>query len=359
MTLEAIGQKLKAARDSQGLSLRQIYERTKIPINHLQAIDGGQTEDLPEPVYVAGFIKRYAECIGLDGQVLADEYRREGVPANGNGNGKANKNGGGQPAYVTQDYLRHTRIDQRPPSYKLWLFNGVVIVVLVMVVSHFATQANTQNQTDPSVLSLKESASKLQQAQPQNTPQPGTNPAGVNGVTGATNPAAPDNSGKVTLSATKHVWVEIKKLNGGESVYTGYLEQGDRRDFDDREGLRVRAGNGGALSVEFKGKIEPFGQPQQVVERTFAAQNAVATTDGTQPGATTTSTGGSVLGAPGTTTGAKTPKKVVRKNADGTPVAARHRQSGDGYRSIGDGLDSGTRSIDVPYRYSEGRLDAN
>ena len=355
MTLEAIGQKLKAARDSQGLSLRQIYERTKIPINHLQAIDGGQTDDLPEPVYVAGFIKRYAECIGLDGQVLADEYRRDGVPTNGNGNGKANKNGSAQPAYVTQDYLRHTRIDQRPPSYKLWLFNGVVIVVLVMVVSHFATQANNQNQTDPSVLSLKESASKLQQSQPQNAPQPGVTPVG----TAATSPAAPDNSGKVTLTASRHVWVEIKKLNGGDSVYTGYLEQGDRRDFDDRDGLRVRAGNGGALSVEFKGKIEPFGQPQQVVERTFAAQNAVATTDGTQPGATST-TGGGVLGAPGTTTGAKTTKKTAKKNADGsTAVATKHRHSSDGYRSIGDGLDGGSRSIDVPYRYSEGRLDAN
>src|SRR6185437_9223526 len=107
MTLEAIGQKLKAAREAQGLSLRQIYERTKIPINHLQSIDSGQLEDLPEPVYVAGFIKRYAECIGLDGQVLADEYRQNGHADNGNGNGRARaRQALAQPVYVTPEYLK-------------------------------------------------------------------------------------------------------------------------------------------------------------------------------------------------------------------------------------------------------------
>ena len=77
MSLEQIGQKLKAARESQGLSLRQIHDRTKIPIGHLQSIDGGHADELPEPVYVAGFIKRYGDCVGLNGQSLSEEYRHE------------------------------------------------------------------------------------------------------------------------------------------------------------------------------------------------------------------------------------------------------------------------------------------
>src|SRR5271156_835034 len=77
MSLATIGQKLRSAREAQGLSLVQVYERTKIPLNHLQAVEQGDSDELPEPVFIFGFIKRYAECIGLDGQVLADEFKRQ------------------------------------------------------------------------------------------------------------------------------------------------------------------------------------------------------------------------------------------------------------------------------------------
>lgn len=345
MTLEVIGQKLKAARESQGLSLRQIYERTKIPINHLQAIDTGTPDDLPEPVYVSGFIKRYAECIGLDGQVLADEYRRE----ESNGNGKS-KSAAPQQVYVTPEYLKHARIDNRPPTYKLWPFYVVVIVVLMVVLSWYSTQqTNTANQTDPNLLSLKDSASQLQS-------QPGINGAtGTNGTGTVANTPPP--SDKVTLSAAQHVWVEVKKLSSGESIFTGYLEQGDRREFQDSQGLRIRAGNGGNLSAEFKGKIEAFGLPGKVAERTFATQNPVASTDPTQAGVDGTKS----ATATASTLGEAKPKKVRKSTDSATRVASQRYRSIDdgGSRHVGDSYNGGTRSIDVPYRYSEGRLDAN
>lgn len=339
MTLETIGQKLKAAREAQGLSLRQIYERTKIPINHLQAIDTGTPDDLPEPVYVAGFIKRYAECIGLDGQVLADEYRREESAANGNGNGKHKP----EQVYVTQEYLKHARIDNRPPTYKLWPFYVVVIVVLMVVLSWYSTQqSNTANQPDPYNLSLKDSAAQLHQ-------QPGINAATPSGTGTAT--ATPVQDDKLILSASRHVWVDVKKLSSGESIFTGFLEQGDRREFSDPQGLRVTAGNGSSVSSEFKGKIEPFGEAGKPAERTFIAQTPVASTDPAQAGSTAT---GTATGATAAATSATKPVKKVRKPADAAP---RYRSIDGGSRSIyGDG---GTRAIDVPYRYSEGRLDAN
>ena len=346
MTLEAIGSKLKSAREAQGLSLRQIYERTKIPINHLQSIDTGVSVDLPEPVYVAGFIKRYAECIGLDGQVLADEYRREEATTNGNGNGKGHK-AQAQQVYVTPEYLRHARIDNRPPTYKLWPFYVVGIVVLMMVVSWYATQqSNNAANPDPYNMSLKDSAAQLHQAQPgltASTPS-GTNPA----------PPAAQPDGKVYLSASHHVWVEVKKVSSGESIFTGYLEQGDRREFADPQGLRIRAGNGGSVSAEFKGKIEAFGEPGKVAERTFITESAVATTD---PNSTGTATTGSTTGSSTVATTAATKPKKVRK-PDGTAAVAtrRYRDLDGGSRSI---YGDGGRSIDVPYRYSEGRLDSN
>ena len=78
MSLEQIGQKLKVAREGQSLSVGQVYDRTKIPVNHIDALESGRLDDLPEPVYVAGFIKRYGDMLGLNGQSLADEFRQLG-----------------------------------------------------------------------------------------------------------------------------------------------------------------------------------------------------------------------------------------------------------------------------------------
>ena len=352
MTLEAIGQKLKSAREAQGLSLRQIYERTKIPINHLQSIDGGQKEDLPETVYVAGFIKRYAECIGLDGQLLADEYRAQAAEdANGhagNGNGKANgRKEVAQPLYVTPDYLKHAKVDNRPPTYKMWVFNALGIVLVLATLAWYFQSNSASNQQDPSLASLKETAKN---ATP--TPQAGTG----SGIAAA----PPTNPNRLKLNATQHVWVEVKELSSGASAYTGYLEQGESREFADPQGLRVRAGNGGNLSVEFKGTIEPFGKSGKVAERTFLA-SAPSGTPATAPtDAATDGTATATSPTASTTTPAK-PKKTAKrpdpKVTDGyrrvDDLPTRQYVPGE---SLGDG---GTKSIDVPYRYSEGRLDAN
>lgn len=357
MTLEAIGQKLKSARETQGLSLRQIYERTKIPINHLQSIDGGMNEDLPEPVYVAGFIKRYAECIGLDGQVLADEYRRSDE---GNGNGNGSHGGGGntgksanQPVYITPEYLKHAKIDNRPPSYKLWPFYVVVIIVVIGVISWYSSQSNSNNTQDPNVLSLKDSVSNVA---PNNSS--GSTTAGTTGTSGTATGNTSLSPDKVVLSALKHVWVEVKRLGSGENIYTGFLEQGDSRTFDDPQGIRVTAGNGASLSVEFKGKIDTFGEAGKRSERTFSTETASVPyaqgTHGTiapQGNPSSTGTTSSSSGSSSSTSTTTAPKPVKK-----TPKVTPRSTSDDGTRSI-PGND-GMHSIDVPYRYSEGRLDA-
>jgi cytoskeletal protein RodZ len=370
MTLEVIGQKLKSVREAQGLSLRQIYERTKIPINHLQAIDGGQTDDLPEPVYVAGFIKRYAECVGLDGQVLADEYRHlnEAAKENGNGNGKSKHQA--PPVYVTPEYLRHTKIDQSPPTYKLWAFNFiisiVVIVGLLAVCAWYMQGKRMDNQQDTSVLPLRETASRYQLPSGQQSPagDPSTSTATSTAATTSTatdTPTPSTDPNKLTLAVVRHVWVEVKAISSGADLFNGFLEQGDRRDYSDPNGLRIVVGDAGGVSVEFKGKIESFGAPGKRVERTFttAANNVASDSSSTASKSTQQSSTTAGQAALGTSTAAVKPKKPV-KHTDTTHTARRPRND-DGTRSIpgesgGDG--TGTRSIDVPYRY-EGRLDAN
>ena len=341
MSLDTIGQKLKSAREAQGLSLVQVHERTKIPLHHLEAIDVGDGEELPERVYISGFIKRYAECVGLDAQVLGDEYKRTLEGSNGKGNGKSHA----APTYTAGDYVaKGSKIKVSTPSFKLWAFNLLIIIFLVGGLAWLVQQQSALvNQPDPSLLSLKESTNRLA---PVNLPATAGQPA-------ANNSQLESKSRRISLAATKHVWVEVKKLSSGENVFNGYLEQGDRRDFEDTQGIWVRAGNGGSLSVDSQGKIEPFGLEGKVTDRSFSVPGAVST-ESEKPAA------GSVTASSAASTAARPLRRPSVRRQSSEDGGSRVRRSVDngGYRSIGGG-DGGTRSIDVPYRYTEGRLDVD
>lgn len=75
--MKDIGQKLRDARITAGMSLQDIADYTRIRVSYLEAMEEGQFEKLPGPVYVKGFIKQYAQFVGLDGNELIEMYRRE------------------------------------------------------------------------------------------------------------------------------------------------------------------------------------------------------------------------------------------------------------------------------------------
>ena len=340
MSLASIGQKLKSAREAQGLTLVQVYERTKIPLNHLQAVEEGDTEDLPEPVYILGFIKRYADCVGLDGQVLSDDFRTHLDQASGNGR---KKNSDATPYYASNEYIAKSKVKIATPTYKMWLFNSIIIVGVVGTITWFvnAQQNQLANQTDPSVASLRSATQRLAPVAPP--PSNLTQAAQA----GATAPGLLDTSQKITLTATRHVWVEVKRLSNGDSIFTGNLERGDRRDFNDPQGLLVRAGDGGGLSVENQGKIETFGLNGKVTERQFVSSNPMPAA--TAPGVQSGSTGTSIMGS-GSLNSAAHPA-VVRPRVR-RPVSTESRP-----RPVERRIDSGPSQ--APARYSEGRLDSD
>jgi transcriptional regulator with XRE-family HTH domain len=72
-----IGEVLKSARTRQGLDIRTVEEQTKIRIKYLRALEAEEWDVLPNPAYATGFLRTYAQLLGLDGEALVDEYRRE------------------------------------------------------------------------------------------------------------------------------------------------------------------------------------------------------------------------------------------------------------------------------------------
>ncbi|MEA5508646.1 RodZ domain-containing protein [Crocosphaera sp. UHCC 0190] len=80
--IKEIGNYLRQQRLKQALSLEQLASMTFIRLPMLKALEGGNIEQLPELIYVQGFIRRYGEAVQLDGQAISHKIaaQREEKP---------------------------------------------------------------------------------------------------------------------------------------------------------------------------------------------------------------------------------------------------------------------------------------
>jgi cytoskeleton protein RodZ len=69
-----IGSSLREARTRQSLDFPELEQITKIRPKYLRALEDERFDILPAPTYVRGFLRSYAEALGLDGQPFVDEY---------------------------------------------------------------------------------------------------------------------------------------------------------------------------------------------------------------------------------------------------------------------------------------------
>ena len=69
-----IGNSLREARLRQGLEFPEIEQATKIRGKYLRALEEESFDVLPAQTYVKGFLRSYADYLGLDGQLYVDEF---------------------------------------------------------------------------------------------------------------------------------------------------------------------------------------------------------------------------------------------------------------------------------------------
>ncbi len=77
------GNAFHEARNRRKIDLSEVEAATRIRVRYLRAIEDEDWDVLPEGVYTRGFIRTYGTFLGLDGERLAEDYRRdvEGGPA--------------------------------------------------------------------------------------------------------------------------------------------------------------------------------------------------------------------------------------------------------------------------------------
>lgn len=72
--LEKFSEELKSAREKKKIKLEQIFNKTRIDIKYLEAIESGNFSIMPD-VYIRAFLKEYAEYIGLNSNEILERYK--------------------------------------------------------------------------------------------------------------------------------------------------------------------------------------------------------------------------------------------------------------------------------------------
>lgn len=114
-----VGTVLREARNRRKIDLSEVEAAIRIRVRYLRAIENEEWDVLPGGVYTRGFIRTYASFLGLDGERLVEDYRRNVEGA------------GGPPGPAPEPSPAAPRAQRRIPAAG-WLAAGAAILVAIV-----------------------------------------------------------------------------------------------------------------------------------------------------------------------------------------------------------------------------------
>jgi len=248
--LEELGSRLRQFRTEQSIPLEEVAAQTRIQARLLNAIEEGRLDQLPEPVYIKGFIKRFAEALGLNGTEFAS-----GFPT-------------GSGIQFVKPSWRHLPAAQLRPVHLYLVYVFLVLGAvngLSFLVSRSATQGmkvedypqQAQQLPTPSTSAIKNPQQKSEPLKPLILAQSSQNGKPV----------------QVGVTLKSQSWIRV--VADGKTEFEGVLPEGTQRKWEAEQQLIVRAGNAGGVLVEFNDQnAKQMGAPGEVQEVTFAANTS-------------------------------------------------------------------------------------
>lgn len=267
-----VGEKLRAAREAQGLDISEVASRTRIPQRHLEAIEQSNFTGLPSITYALGFAKAYARAVGADEVETARELRME--------LGDHPERAAPTPSYEMSD---PTRV---PPPWLAWGGALIAVLVLVGVALWYGTglfRGSAPATADP--LEVIDANANV-----------------VDNGSIATDAGVPASGGQVTLVATDTVWIRVNDASGAR-LFEKELAPGERYDVPaNADRPSVRTGRPDRIQVLLNGsQLPPLGTGAVAVtaEVSAAALQARGQANSTPtPAASPLSSAGSVTARP-------------------------------------------------------------
>jgi cytoskeleton protein RodZ len=191
----SVGERLRQAREAKGMSLEDLASQTRIPIRHLQHIEREEWDALPAVTYCVGFVRAYANSVGLDGDELGREVRE--------------RLGGLRSRAPAAEYYQPADPARVPPR-SLALIAALIAVVLIVGYAIWRSSLADEEATAGVTVPVPEAQA------PSARPAPAAQPLQPQAIAGQ----------PVTLVATDEAWVRI--TDGGASLFEGIMAPGQR-----------------------------------------------------------------------------------------------------------------------------------
>ena len=236
------------------MSLADLERRTKIRTVHLSALEEERLDLLPPLPFVRGFIRTYAQEVGLDPDPLVARLAAMAAERPG----------------PTDEEWRAVQAPFEPaqPGSQLRRTASAAGVVALLIgiasVLFFAQQLRElgrpvqESPSQPAEPPVPAPASGVATPSP---PPKGPEPAPVP-------PPATAEGVTVEITASGRSWLLV--VADEQSLFTGFINSGQSRRWQSAGAMTIRAGNAGAVVVTVNGKtVGPLGRPGEVVSRTF------------------------------------------------------------------------------------------
>jgi cytoskeleton protein RodZ len=224
-----IGNSLREARVRQGLDFPRIETETKIRGKYLRALEDEQFDVLPGETYVKGFLRTYADYLGLDGQLYVDEYNSRFTPSE-------------EPATVGSAAPKRR---SRPiESNVIVVALAGIVAVTVLVVVGLAGIGSGQDD-DPPLPPTTTQETTTNETRTETTPADD----------GTERQSRPRTARLVLTAARGNCWMQVRAGGvNGRLVWEGTLEEGQSQRFVKHRRLWVELGAPANLNAKLNGR---------------------------------------------------------------------------------------------------------
>ncbi|MDY7003615.1 MAG: DUF4115 domain-containing protein [Cyanobacteriota bacterium] len=243
-----IGYKLKRFREKHSICLERVAVVTMIRINLLEAIEEGNLEKLPEPVYIQGLIKRYADAMGLNGEQLANLFPTEKTQE------------------TSKKSLLNLSMPQLRPHHLYFLYVSIVLLSVSLLPRVMSSYYILGKKTEINNYTKEKNQSDLAQASSGNIKN---EEKSTDKITAAKlEKQNKKQSLVVSVIVKEDSWVSIKI--DGKIAFEGTLVQGTQKTWEAQEKLVFFAGNAGGILIPINnGQMMQLGKTGEVKEVVF------------------------------------------------------------------------------------------
>lgn len=235
-----IGERLRQAREAKGLSLDDVARQTRIPIRHLEHIEREEWDALPAITYSVGFVRNYANAVGLDGAAMGAELREQ--------------LGGARSAGATSTAYYEPADPARVPPR--WIALAAALIAVLIVVGYLVWRHHAVGDADAV-------GPPAAEAPPPTAPAPKPQAAAP---TAQLTPASA--SGPVTLAASQDVWVRVYETGSDKTLFQGMMKAGQTWQVPaTAQAPEIRTGRPNVLKITVGSTtIPPLGPPETMVK---------------------------------------------------------------------------------------------